>query len=419
MEAWGSELVAAGPMLAVPGVSVAEARSVFQGNEVVETVRTPFTMVVMPRELDIAANFQTETRRRGIFSVPLFFGELAFSGAFDTALAASSLAPNEELFFDQAELVVALSSQKGIRRVERAFWGSGPAYGELFFQPGNRGLGVVRAPHGGPAAPTPARGQMEGGIFAALPGFDGGEAAFDIAISMQGGRMARFLPAGQQTRVEVASDWGAPSFQGSFLPSRSEIGDRGFRAEWDISYLSRDVPLFWRSDGRENFSGALFGVNFFRAIDAYSLNARATRYAILFLIIPFLVLFLLEVHTKKPIHPVQYLLSGIANVIFYLLLLSLSEHMHFYLAYLIAAFAVAALMTLYSRSLLPSWGKAFFMALALSLSYVLLYAVLNAESFALLIGSVYAFALVALVMFLTRGMNWYGAAGAPAAGDPE
>ena len=223
--------------------------------------------------------------------------------------------------------------------------------------------------------------------------------------------MVRFLPIGQQTHVAVGSDWVSPSFQGSFLPISSEITANGFDAVWDISYLSRDIPLFWRNEAgihQRNFSGSLFGVNFFRVIDTYSLNTRATRYALLFLVVPFLALFLLEVHTKKQIHIVQYLLSGIANVIFYLLLLSLSEQMYFHLAYLIAAFAVAILLTLYSRSLLTSWRKSIYFALAISVSYIMLYIILNTEFLALLIGSIFAFILVALVMFLTRNMDWYG-----------
>ena len=394
MEAWGSELVAVGPMLLVPIVSTTGTA-------------TPFFMTIMPQRLDIAADLSTEVRRRGIFSVPLFSGEISFSGTFDTALAADSLAPADRLLFDQAELVIALSDQKGIRRIERARWdnGDGEDGRELFFRPGNRGLDIVRggAFFGGPSTVA--------GIFAAVQGFEGGEAAFDVSISMQGGRMLRFLPSGQQTRASISSDWASPSFQGSILPGDSRIDERGFTATWDISYLSRDIPLFWETAGQtrhNNFGGSLFGVDFFRAIDTYSLNTRATRYAVLFLIVPFLTMFLLEVHTKKPIHPVQYLLSGIANVVFYLLLLSFSEQMPFHFAYTIAALAVATLLTLYSRSLLPTWGKSGYMAAAVSVSYILLYAVLNAESFALLIGSVFTFALVALVMFLTRNMNWYG-----------
>jgi inner membrane protein len=152
----------------------------------------------------------------------------------------------------------------------------------------------------------------------------------------------------------------------------------------------------------------MFGVNFFRAIDTYSLNTRAVKYAILFLIVPFLTLFLLEVFTKKRIHPVPYLLAGIANIIFYLLLLSFSEQMQFYLAYLLTALSVTVMMTLYSRSLLPSWNKSWYMGLVTTISYVLLYAVLNAESYALLIGSIGAFMVVGLVMFITRKLEWYG-----------
>jgi inner membrane protein len=152
----------------------------------------------------------------------------------------------------------------------------------------------------------------------------------------------------------------------------------------------------------------MFGVNFFRAIDTYSLNTRAVKYAILFLIVPFLTLFLLEVFVRTRIHPVPYLLSGIANVIFYLLLLSLSEQMPFYFAYILATLSVTAMMTLYSRSLLSSWNKCWYMGLVMMISYILLYAVLNAESYALLIGSIGAFVIVGLVMFLTRKLNWYG-----------
>ena len=405
MEAWGSELVAAGPIIAVPGIRTEEVRTRHQNVDRVEIVNRPFSLIIMPQKLVIEADFNTEIRQRGIFSVPLFYGGLSFSGNFNPARAVSSLSPNEEVFFDQAEIVIVLSSQKGIRRIDRAQWNSE----DLFFQPGNRGLNIVQRidsiRHIRPASTFSGSG-----IFATLPNFDDEESAFNISIAIQGGQLVRFLPAGQDTRVSVSADWNSPSFQGSFLPGSSTITENGFDAAWDISYLSRDIPLFWRSEAndRSDFSNTLFGVNFFRAIDTYSLNIRAVRYAILFLIVPFLTLFLLEIFTKKKIHPVPYLLSGIANIIFYLLLLSLSEQIPFHLAYLIASLAVIVLLTLYSRSLLPSWSKSWYMGLVLTISYILLYAVLNAESFALLIGSVGAFTVVALVMFLTRKLNWYG-----------
>jgi len=408
MEAWGSELVEAGPVIAVPGTRTEETRTRSdRDGETVEFIKKPFTLIITPQKLDIRARFTTEIRKRGIFSVPLFSGELALSGVFDPAAAISSLLPNEEVTLGQAELIITLASQKGIRKIDKAVFNSR----ELFFQPGSQGLNLARARNSSDSWERTS-GTTSSGIYAALPDFARAESSFDVVIAMQGGQLVRFLPVGQDTHVEVGTDWASPSFQGSFLPGSSNITDSGFDAAWDISYLSRDIPLFWKAEagesGRRDYSGSLFGVNFFRAIDTYSLNTRAVKYAILFVIVPFLTLFLLEVFAGKRIHPVPYLLSGIANVIFYLLLLSLSEQMQFYLAYLIAAVAVVVLLTLYSRSLLPSWNKSWYMGLVVLISYVLLYAVLNAESYALLIGSVGAFAVVALVMFITRKLNWYG-----------
>jgi inner membrane protein len=413
MEAWGSQLMEAGPVIIVPGVRTDQIRTRTDRDgrteEKIEEVKYPFTLIIMPQKLNIKADFTTEIRRRGIFSVPLFSGNLSLSGTFDPAEAQASLASNEVLSFSKAELVIVLSSQKGIRKIEKALWNNQ----ELFFQPGNRGLNIIRDNIYRENAYKVTRDSGQGGgsgIYAAIPGFSGSESAFDINIAIQGGQLVRFLPVGQDTHVEVATDWASPSFQGSFLPGGSNITDSGFSAVWDISYLSRDIPLFWRSESGDyrDYSASMFGVNFFRAIDTYSLNTRAVKYAILFLIIPFLALFLLEVFTKKRIHPVPYLLVGIANIIFYLLLLSLSEQMQFYLAYLLTALSVTIMMTLYSRSLLPSWNKSWYMGLVTTISYVLLYAVLNAESYALLIGSIGAFLVVALVMYITRKLEWYG-----------
>ena len=404
MEAWGSELVAAGPVIAVPGIRTEEIRTrTERDGDKIDIVTKPFTLIITPRELVIGADFKTEVRKRGIFSVPLFYGDLSLSGNFNPAQALSSVLPNEEVFLNQAELIIVLSSQKGIRRIEKAEWNGR----SLFFQPGNQGFNIASRVDSISARYT---NKFSGsGIYAALPEFSNNETEFEISIAIQGGQLVRFLPMGQDTGAVVSADWASPSFQGSFLPGSSSISNDGFEAAWNISYLSRDIPLHWKieADGGRDFSDSLFGVNFFRAVDTYSLNTRAVKYAILFLIVPFLTLFLLEVFTKKKIHPVPYLLSGIANVIFYLLVLSLSEQMTFYLAYLIAALAVIILLTLYSRALLPSWKKSWYMGLVVTISYVLLYAVLNAESYAMLIGSIGAFTVVALVMYLTRKLNWY------------
>jgi inner membrane protein len=392
MEAWGKQLIEAGPVITVPGIKTEEViTKTEKEGEKIEIIKTPFTLIISPEKLDINAVFKTEVRKRGIFSVPLFSGTFSLSGSFDPSMAISELLPNETITLNQAELVIALSSQKGIRKINTSTWNDG----ELFFQPGNRGHSLVD--------------RAGSGIYATLPFFDAEKAIFNINIEIQGGQFIRVLPIGQDTHVSISSDWNSPSFQGAYLPGVSNITDNDFSASWDINYLSRDIPLFWKEYREGNdYTDSLFGVNFFRSIDTYALNTRAVKYAILFLIVPFLTLFLLEIFTKKRIHPVPYLLSGIGNAVFYLLLLSLSEQMPFYTAYLIAALAVTIMMTLYSRSLLPSWNKSWYMGLVVTISYILLYAVLNAESYALLIGSVGTFVVIALIMFLTRKLNWYG-----------
>jgi len=406
MEAWGSQMLEAGPFIVIPGVRTNEVRTkTDRDGEKIELVKQSFILAVMPQKLNIKTDFKTTIRKRGIFSVPLFSSELSLSGVFDPAMAIASLAPNEQISPAQAELIIALSSQKGIRKIDRALWNQR----EMFFQPGNQGINIIRSADS--FREKYSSSSAASGIHAALPDFTNTKSNFDITIAIQGGQLVRFMPVGQDTHVEISADWASPSFQGSFLPGSSNITDTNFDAVWDINYLSRDIPLFWKSDGNSmnsDYGTSMFGVNFFRAIDTYSLNTRAVKYAILFLIVPFLTLFLLEVFVRTRIHPVPYLLSGIGNVIFYLLLLSLSEQMLFFPAYALAALSVTAMMTLYSRSLLSSWNKSWYMGLVMLISYILLYAVLNAESYALLIGSIGAFVVVGLVMFLTRKLNWYG-----------
>jgi inner membrane protein len=155
---------------------------------------------------------------------------------------------------------------------------------------------------------------------------------------------------------------------------------------------------------------SIFGVDFFKVLDHYDLNTRALKYALLFLIVPFLSLFLMETILKRDIHPVQYLLAGIGNVVFYLLLLAFSEHIPFPAAYWIASPAVILMTGLYSKSLLGSRGRSFLMGVLMLLCYTFLYFTLQSEDWALLMGAIGCFAAVAAVMFFTRKLDWYGQA---------
>jgi inner membrane protein len=222
------------------------------------------------------------------------------------------------------------------------------------------------------------------------------------------------VPLGEDSEFTLKADWPSPSFQGSYLPIESHLEEKGFDAAWKVSHLSRSIPLSWMQNESESaekgfeISSSKFGVNFFKALDHYNMNLRTIKYMLLFIIIPFLGFFLFEIFLHKNIHPVQYLLSGAGNVVFYLLLLSFSEHTTFTVSYLIAAPAVIIMMICYSRSLLGAWSKSWIMGFIMLICYGFLYFTLQSEDWALLIGSIGAFAITALVMFLTRSVNWSG-----------
>ena len=412
MEAWGSEFTLYGPVVRIPVVERKENRTKTEKEgEKIQIVTHNYDLWLTPKDVNIQADFSAEKKRRGIFSVALFSGNVSLSGSFTFERAKDELKQNQTIYPQQAEIIVGLASQKGIRRIIKADWNGG----ELFFKPGNRNFSFYD-----PLPPGRFQDKMipsgysdNNGVNASSPFDTTGVNTFDIQFAVQGGKSVRALPVGEVTQAHIQADWPSPSFQGGFLPTTYTLSENGFDAEWEISYLSRSIPLFWftderggDNDGKMNLRGELFGVDFFKPLDHYALNERAVKYAVLFLVIPFLTLFFLEVFSQKSIHPAQYLLSGLANIIFYLLLLSISEHLSFSAAYLIAAAALTGMMTLYARSLVETWARSAYMGLVMTLLYLILYITLNVEDWALLIGSIVTFMITGVVMFLTRKLDW-------------
>jgi inner membrane protein len=391
MASWGAQFVVQGPVLRIPVKERTEIKTRNEkGEEKTEIRETDFFLWMVPKDLKVDVQLGTEVKKRGIFSVPLFAGTARFSGFFDPRQIAGELENHQEAFPEKAELVFSLAGQRGIRGVERARW-NGEGIG---FLPGNLGFSFK---------------SYSGGIHGAAALTADRENPFDITLAIQGGKSLRMVPIGEESAFTVRADWPAPSFQGSYLPASHTINEEGFEARWEISHLSRNIPLVWTGNGSDfEIASADFAVNFFKALDHYAVNIRAVKYALLFIIIPFLSLFLFELFLCRDIHPVQYLLAGIGNVIFYLLLLSFSEHLPFPPAYWIAALAVTAMMGLYSRSLLGAGNKGPLMGLVMILCYTFLYFTLQSEDWALLIGSLGAFGITGTVMFFTRKFNWYG-----------
>lgn len=225
------------------------------------------------------------------------------------------------------------------------------------------------------------------------------------SIDFQGGEDIKIRPVAQNNLVKMASDWKSPSFSGGWLPYERELNENGFAAAWSIAGLSTVYPKSWYAENQ--FSPESFDVSFMIPIDAYKKTERSVKYALLFLIIPFLALLISELFSSTKIHPVQYCLIGFADVVFYLLLLSISEHLHFDVTYLICSVSVCLATFFYASSIFKNikWGA--MVSCVQLISYIFLYGTLQAEDYALLIGSIGLFVVVVLLMFITRKIDWY------------
>jgi inner membrane protein len=227
-------------------------------------------------------------------------------------------------------------------------------------------------------------------------------------LRLNGSESLSFIPAGKITKVELNSGWNNPSFTGSFLPDTREIRQDGFSASWKILHLNRNFPQVWTGE-QPSLSESVFGVNLLMRVDEYQKNMRTSKYAALFIGLTFLALFIIELLSGRAVHPVQYLLVGLGLALFYSLLLSLSEQIRFPYAYGIASLGMILLISFYSKSVFRQDRLVFWVSGILVVLYAYFYVILQLQDLALLIGSLGLFVILAVVMFLTKGVDWFEA----------
>ncbi len=327
-----------------------------------------------PEEFEVTGTIDAEVRKKGIFELPFYTADLDIRAGFS----------RRALYGTNTKLILAISDTgsldiKSISKGERTVpvW-----YGEI---PPNTGLMSV-------ALNLPGNGRENP---------NGGRIAMKLRI--QGMELLHFSPVAKKTRIIMKSNWNDPSFTGDFLPTDRKITVDGFTAEWDLT-----LGDFMEESGTLSYAAAVaFGVNLFMPVDIYTKTDRCLKYAILFIVLTFLTFFIFETMNPLRIHPMQYLLVGFALVLFYMLLLSLSEHVHFALSYGAAALATVGLITFYSATFLVERTRAWLMGGILTALYGFLYILLHLEDYALLFGSIGLFVILALVMFITRNLDWY------------
>lgn len=340
----------------------------------------------MPQQLQFDGQMLPEQRRVGLFNVPVYTWRGRISAQF--AAFTPSLLPGR--VYGKPYLVMGISDVRGVVGTPRLQL-DGRA---VALQAGSQALHTLTA---GVHAPLP----LEGGQ--ALPA---SRLALEIAID--GTRSLAVVPVGDDSRVQLRSSWPHPSFGGDFLPAQRQVSAGGFSADWAVSSLASKAQEQLQQALAQNHPQLLekVQVSLHDPVDVYTQALRAAKYGVLFIVLTFVGFGIYDLVKQLDLHPLQYLLVGLALVMFFLLLLSLAEHLPFALAYLLATLACIALQAWYLSGVLHSWGRALGFAALLSALYGALYGLLISEQNALLLGSLLLFAVLALVMGLTRKLDW-------------
>ena len=351
-------------------------------------------LLILPEEFQLDGEAPTERRTRGIYEARLYHANLRVRATFEVPLHYGVQDDVTAYHFEQPSIAMGIADIRGIESTSK--------------------VSVNEAPVKLQAGTT--SGLLGGGLHAPLANVNPDHTThldFALDLGVLGTSEFHVIPVGRETRVSLSSNWASPGFIGQYLPVRHEIGPKGFSAQWSMSFFSTNLEESLHAcNGGDaaacvEFNSRVLGVSFVDPVDQYLKTDRAIKYALLFIALTFAGFFLFEVLKKLSVHPIQYGLVGAALALFYLLLLSLSEHVGFRFAYVISATACVALIGFYVSTILQSIWRGCGFAVALSMLYGTLYGLVSTDDYALLLGSALLFGLLAAVMVLTRKVDWF------------
>lgn len=425
---WGGEQTLAGAALIIPYKFVqVERQTDDKGKTTTRKVGETLQYIyLLPQSLNIAVELAPEIRHRGIYDIALYNAKVKLSGAFSLSeLANLSIEQPENVQWQDATIAIGISDLKGIRDAIPIEWNGKT----LFANPGLPSREVIGNIPFNPYKPqkramlsgfadydvNPPQGTSAGsGVSAKLGDSTLKENAnalyaFSATLNLNGSEEFMVVPVGKETKVSISSSWTNPSAIGAYLPEQPlNATSAGFSGTWKVLHLNRDYPQAWIGGAYRIYASA-FGVRLLLPVDEYQKNARTVKYAIMFIGLTFLAFIMTELLNRIAIHPIQYLLIGLALVIFYVLLLSFSEQIGFNWAYIVSSLAVIGLITGYAKSVLKSAAATAFIAGILVILYGFLFTILQLQDYALLLGSLLLFVTLALVMYLTRKIDWFNA----------
>jgi len=374
-KSWAGAQTVAGPMITVTTKKEKENK---EGKKYFVTRSYHY----LPENLKIDVDVTPEKRYKGIYEVMLYKSKIKMSGNFNLAKLFEQFADKK---IEQSYISFNISDLRGIQKDAR-----------LKFDGKNYNLisGLKNK-------------IFKSGFYSDFElNVENVLQKFEIELELNGMENLDFIPLGKFTEVNVSSPWSNPSFAGAFLPTTREITEDGFTAQWRINHFNRSYPQEWEGKTYDAFPST-FGVKLLVPVDEYQKTMRTSKYGLMIVVLTFLSFFMIELFSKKVIHPIQYLLVGLALLIFYSILLAISEYILFQYSYLISSVLIIALIGFYVKSIYKSKQIASIITGMLFMFYGFMYVILQLQDYSLLLGTIALFIILAAIMFFTRKINWF------------
>ncbi|WP_420317067.1 cell envelope integrity protein CreD [Ekhidna sp.] len=385
---WADEQTMTGPVLNVPLIYEYQNEVKDEKSNKLEIVTYEKTeiLTILPNQLKVNGSVSPKSLKRGIYEVVVYESELKVNGSFalDLEVDKTNL---KEVRWNNAFITLGISDLRGIKE-------------GVIFECDEKRYSVK---------PGSKSDLIKSGVSFQPKIIDSLEKLnFEFILSLQGSQNLSFIPLGGVTDVNLASKWTTPSFNGNFLPDKRSINENGFQATWKVLQLNRNYPQQWLGfQNPEQIKNSQFGVNLLLPLDDYQKSMRSAKYSVMTLALTFLVFFIVEILNKKKIHPLQYTLVGLGLCLFYILLVSISEHSNFNFSYLISSVSIITMITLYSLSILRNKKMSMILSVILVCIYGFVFITLQLADYALLLGSIGLTIILGLTMYFTRKIDWY------------
>lgn len=378
---WGGEQMIVGPYLSIPFDDPFTVTN-SDGTEEISYARKH--LYIMPEVLNGAVVVEPENRKLGIYEAVVYKGDVKMNGSFVLPDWSVMGVDPDLISWDKVSLNVGISDLRGVEGAFEFHWNEAPV---------NMSSGLVTSDI------------YRSGVHANINLEQSKNLDFAFSTELRGSRRFSVVPLGKQTKFKMESPWTEPNFEGSFATSEYVPIENGFVANWTVSHLNRNYPQAWV--GRQySPTTDYFGTEFIRSVDTYSKTNRVAKYAILIIVLTFMVFYFSELINGTKVNALQYVLVGAALVLFYTLLLSFSEHIGFNNAYLVAAIMTIAMEFLYSKSIMGSSKLAAYVAGVLALLYTFIFVLIQLKDFALLAGSLGLFIILSVIMYISRNIRW-------------